>query len=119
MYGINAYLLRVLCEPEWKGGGGYTPRELSRWTPDQIYFRLCDITNLRHTQGDRTRSVKEGGTFNISADGMVKGRADDGTELNLPLNKNGMSLAAWLAQEQALQKKRNERRKKRGRRHGT
>ncbi len=46
--GITAYHLRLLCESPWEGGGGYTPEQVGRMTPDQVWFRLCKIDVLKN-----------------------------------------------------------------------
>jgi hypothetical protein len=57
-FGINSYHLRMLCESGWNGGGGYTPEQVGDMTPDQIYFRLCEIDLLkRNKEGRRVRKV--------------------------------------------------------------
>lgn len=113
MYGITVYLLRILCESEWKGGGGYSPVELLHWTPDQIMFRLCHSKMLKRPPGERLAEVSEVESPRlINKDGLVKGRAADGTELWLPLNRNGKS-QAQLAAEAAKQTK-GRRRRRRG-----
>lgn len=52
--GINAYHLRRLCESPWEGGGGYTPEQVGRMTPDQVWFRLCNLDILKRA-GERTK----------------------------------------------------------------
>ncbi len=57
-FGITVYHLRMLCESGWNGGGGYTPSQVGEMSPDQIFFRLCDIEMLRRDKkGRRIRKV--------------------------------------------------------------
>ena len=90
----------MLCESEWNGGGGYTPREVGQMTMDQIWFRLCDLEVLKKKLGDRTESVAALGALGaVKTDkkGFVKGRAADGSPIKGKIT--GKSLARRMAEE--------------------
>lgn len=113
---MNAWHFRVLCDNPWYGGGGYSPREVARWSLDQCWFRLCDRDVLGSTMG-RTRSV-EVGEVKIETDGTVKGRAADGTPIRGRIA--GKSLACQLMEEaeekrkkEGLKQRREKKRRKR------
>jgi len=115
MGNVNSWMLRMLCENPWEGGGGHQPTEVARWTPDQVWFRLCDRNLLKldgRTDMVSPRAVK------VSEDGVVAGRAADGTPIKGRIV--GKSLARQLM-ERAQERKRVEqeaksKRKKRRRR---
>jgi len=70
-------------------------------TPDQIYFRLCQEGVLKG-KGQRIQTIQGAAlTGKLDAEGRIKGRAKDGTELKLKLNHSGKSLAAQLREEEA------------------
>jgi len=109
----------MLCDNPWNGGGGYLPQQVAEMTPDQIYFRLCDIDLLKDV---RTKSVSvETGTIGpvVDEEGMVKGRLADGTVVKMPLRVGGKSLAQRLAEEAEKNQKEVEGGKRRRRRRGT
>ena len=91
---VNSWMLRLLCENPWEGGGGHSPGEVARWTPDQVWFRLCD-KNLLKLSG-RTQSVSPG-AVKVGEDGAVAGRAADGTPIRGRIV--GKSLARRLMEE--------------------
>ncbi len=77
--------MRLLCNNPFDGGGGYTPEQVGDMTPDQVYFRLCDIKFLKTRKSGRTAKVDTLALANFAdAAGYIKGRAADGTPLLLP-----------------------------------
>lgn len=109
----------MLCENPLNGGGGYSPSELSEWTPDQIYFRAASVEAIAKSEVQQKRSAWEC-THLMNAQGNIKGRDADGNVLTKPLLKEGKSYAAYLREQQLLQSKATERQSKRKRhRRGT
>ena len=109
---INSWMLRMLCENPWEGGGGHQPTEVARWTPDQVWFRLCD-KNLLKLDG-RTQEM-DPGAVKRNEDGTVVGRAADGTPIKGRIA--GKSLARQLAERaQAREKMEEKSKSKKGRR---
>lgn len=54
-------------------------------TPDQIYFRLCNIEFLRKKKSGRIKKVDIYALSNLAdEEGFIKGRAADGTPIRLP-----------------------------------
>ena len=107
--GLNAYLLRMLCENPWEGGGGYLPCDVSRLTLDQCWFRLCSIGVLGSSAG-RTQSVSVG-EVKRAEDGTIKGRAADGSPIRGRVT--GKSLARRLMEEEAEKKRVEEQKRER------
>lgn len=110
---VNCWMLRVLCESPWEGGGGYQPTDVARWTPDQVWFRLCSKDFLK--LGGRTQSVSPQ-AVKRNDDGTVAGRAADGTPIKGRIA--GKSLARQLmeqaqARKAAEEARRAKRKKKR------
>jgi hypothetical protein len=84
-YGISLWHLRVLCNNPFDGGGGYTPEQVGDMTPDQVYFRLCNVDFLRDRKTGRIKKVDTLALANFAdSNGYIKGRAADGTPLLLP-----------------------------------
>lgn len=108
---VNSWMLRTLCENPWEGGGGHQPTDVARWTPDQVWFRLCD-KNLLKLDG-RIQSV-DPQVVRTSSDGTVAGRAADGTPLRGRIA--GKSLARQLLEQAQVRKAAEEVGSKRGRR---
>ncbi len=114
---ITAHHLRMLCESGWEGGAGYTPQEVGQMTLDQIWFRLCDANILKRKPGGRTEkhgALQAAGMLKQDKDGMVKGRAADGTKIRGRIR--GKSLARELMEKEAARlekEKRMERCKRR------
>jgi len=109
---INSWMLRMLCENPWEGGGGHQPLEVARWTPDQVWFRLCD-KNLLKLDG-RVQAM-DPVAVKTDEDGIVAGRAMDGTPIKGRIA--GKSLARQLMEQAQAQKKAEEETKsKRGKR---
>lgn len=96
------------------GGGGYSPRELATWTPDQIYFRAASVDAIGKLARKQVKSTWECFKY-ADKQGRLKGRAADGSPLTLPISKGGKSLASHLREqqlrEQASQKANRRRRR--------
>lgn len=107
-------LLRVLCESPFTGGGGYSPREVATWTPDQVYFRAASVEAIGKQARQQVKSTWECVKL-ADKDGLIKGRAADGTPLTLPISKGGKSLASRLREQQLqAEASKNNRRRRRG-----
>jgi len=96
---VNAWMLRLLCDNPWDGGGGFQPNDIAQWTSDQIWFRLCDRGLMK--LGGRTQSM---GPFEVKADedGMIKGRTPDGQLIKARVE--GKSLARQLMEKEQAKK---------------
>ena len=108
--GVTAWQLRVLVENPWEGGGGYTWEQVGRMTLDQIFGRLCDKEFLKRKVGDRTQkigSVEVPGMLKPNKDGLIKGRAADGTVLWKKVG--GKSVARQLMEAEERKKQREKR----------
>jgi len=92
-------MLRLLCDNPWEGGGGHQPRDVAKWTPDQVWFRLCGADLLK--TGKRTKSA-EPLAVQAGSGGMVTGRAADGTPIKGRIA--GKSLARQLMEESQVRK---------------
>ena len=111
--GITAYHLRILCESEWNGGGGYLPAEVGQMTLDQIWFRLCETEILKREVGGRTEkmeSLAAIGTVKPDKDGLIRGRAKDGTPILGRIG--GESKARRLMREEEAKQRKGRRRRK-------
>lgn len=80
---MTAGHLRILCESEWNGGGGKSIEEVGNMSLDQIWFHLCDKDLLRGKPGGRTKTIAPAAVTGIvqEKDGMIRGRAADGTPI--------------------------------------
>lgn len=96
-YGITSHVIRKLTENPWHGGCGYSYEQVASMTPDQIYHRLCDEKVLKSKDGHRTASA-EPLAVSPGPDGMVKGRAADGTPIQGRIA--GKSKARQLMEQQ-------------------
>ncbi len=99
---MNAYHLRILCDNPWEGGGGYTTEQVANMTLDQIWFRLCDKDLLSKPIGSRVESkptLMAASEVQPDEDGMVKGRAADGTAIKARIG--GKSVARQLMEAEA------------------
>jgi len=102
----------MLCESGWNGGGGYTPQQVSQMTLDQIWFRLCDEKILKREVGGRTEKMsglEAIGTIKPDKDGMVRGRAKDGTLIRGRIG--GKSLARQLMEKEEKRKRKEKKRR--------
>ena len=115
--GLMAHHLRMLCESEWNGGGGYTPEEVGRMTLDQIWFRLCDVKILERDGGggsvEKVNTTAAIGSLTPDKYGMIRGRAADGTPILARVR--GKSLAQELTEREEGKRRKA---KRRGRRKG-
>lgn len=73
--GITAWHVRKLCDSPWEGGGGYTPDQVGRMTPDQVWFRLCKSDVFEKAN----RLTKPEPVEKPSEEGSVMIRGEDGT----------------------------------------
>lgn len=86
--------------------------QVATFTPDQIYFRLCDIQILQRSIGAREKSLgSQQAVAMVNEDGTIRGRAADGTPMSKPLNVGGKTLVASMREQ-----KQQEANSKRGRR---
>jgi len=108
---LSAWVLRVLCENPWEGGGGYSPREVAGWTLDQCWFRMCDKEFLKLS--GRTQSV-DPSAVKASASGEVAGRAADGTPIKGRIA--GKSLARQFMEREQARKATEQAKGRRGKR---
>ena len=111
--GLTAWHIRMLCESEWNGGAGCTPAEVGRMSLDQIWFRLCDAEVLkRGTGGAATEKIRPlEATGRAAGDGLIRGRAADGTPIRGRVR--GKSVARELMERQEAERRREKRRKRR------
>jgi len=66
-------------------------------TQDQVHHRLCEMELLKEDVGKRTVTVRSegvGGVVKVGEDGSVKGRARDGSSIEL--KTKGKSLARLI-----------------------
>ncbi len=74
--GIGPWHVRVLCDNPWEGGRGYTPREIGDMTLDQVLMLLTDRKLLLNR-----KRRKDPLAVKPDKDGMIPGRAADGTPI--------------------------------------
>ena len=94
-------MVRLLCENPWNGGGGYTPEQVGRMTPDQAYMRLCEHGLLKEERTQVIHSVPAASESEPGKEGMVKGRLADGSVVWLPMRRKGKT-QAQLDQERSV-----------------
>jgi len=114
--GVTAYHLRMLCESEWNGGAGYAPEQVGRMTLDQICFRLCEASLLKRDLGERTDKMEPlaaAGMIKPDEDGMVKGRAADGTPIRGRIRGKSKARELMELEERKQRKEKRRRRRKR------
>ena len=114
MCGIGPGHVRVLCETSWEGGREYTPDQVGRLTLDEIFMLLCDRKHLRFSDKNRTTSMGALEAVATSKDGVLRGRAADGTPIKGRVT--GKSLARRLAEEAKQKTAKEDRRSRRDRR---
>lgn len=71
-------------------------------TLDQISFRLCDLKTLNTRDGKRTESmasVMAGSMLKPDEDGLVPGRAADGTPIRARVGGKSVARKLWEEQE--------------------
>jgi len=87
------------------GGGGYTPDEVGMMSLDQIWFRLVDMDILKNKSGGKPKKVSRleaVGSLSPDENGLVKGRAADGTPFKARLG--GKSVARQLMEREAAKR---------------
>ncbi len=106
-----------MIENPFDGGGGYTPQEVARMTPDQVYLRLADIKVIKAKANRKQVKVapEEIDSFE-DEEGYMKVRTEDGKLVKMKRNIGGKSLARTLMDEaeakgKAANKKRRRKRK--------
>lgn len=77
----------MLTENPWNGGGGYTPAQVAEMTPDQIYFRLCEI-DMTKPRGSRVKQVSPGAVPR-TPDGKIRVRTIDGRSILVDGGRDG------------------------------
>lgn len=95
--GLGPIHIRLLCDNPWDGGRGYKPSDVADMTLDQMFFLLCDRTNLRGGKKSRVKSVSVGAMPKPGKDGLIAGRDSKGNPIRLPVK--GESLAARLTRQ--------------------
>lgn len=103
--GLTPWHVRRLCDNSWEGGFGYTPQQVGALTLDQILMLLGDRKMLKGKTGRRSRETKtEAAMAMADKDGMVKGRAADGSPMRARVT--GKSKAKQLLEAQQKKRKR-------------
>ncbi len=114
--GITPWHIRALCDDPWEGGRGHRLADVVEMTLDQVLMLLADRKMLRRNK-DGVRTAKTmPGAVRRDKDGMVKGRAGDGTPIRGRIA--GKSKARQLmeaAEERRLKEKKEKRTRKRKR----
>ena len=103
MAGIAPYHIRILCDNPWDGGGGYTPKEVGDMTLDQIFMRMADRKKLRK-KDDVVRSVAMApmnATKLVDDQGLIRGRAEDGTPIRGRIGGLSATQEAYAAMEKS------------------
>lgn len=108
---VDVWMLRLLCDNPWEGGGGHQPRDVAGWTPDQVWFRLCSRDLLKL---DGRTQTTEPIAAKVDKDGMVAGRAADGTPIKGRIA--GKSLARQLMEQAQARKAKEKSEPKKSRR---
>ena len=119
---ITPKMIRMLCENAWDGGRGYTPREVGDMTLDQILMCMADKKVLRDSRG-RKSLVNPSAVTGLAKtkDGLVKGRAADGTPIVGRVggkSKLQMMKEARLIAAKKFRRSEKRRRKRKGRSDG-
>lgn len=110
MCGLTPLQIHVLCDNPWEGGRSYTPREVGEMTLDQIFMTLAKRDILRSGPQRITQMSGEEVLTAAPADGMMKGRAADGTAIQGRVG--GESLASRVRREMEEKKAAEEANKK-------
>lgn len=118
MGGIGPRHIRMLCDNPLEGGFGYTPMEVGGMTLDMIYMLLSDRKHLRSSGRHRTTTVESAVAAGMGVDGVIKGRAADGSQISARVV--GRSVARQIiekeeedAKQRAIQANENNKRCKR------
>jgi len=106
--GLNAYHLRILCEPQMNGGYGFTPAEVGQMSLDQVWFLLCELKVLKSESGATEKMDSEAAAVALKSDdqGRVAGRTEDGTPIVARIRVGGKSLARRMMEERDRQRER-------------
>ena len=104
MYGITPVHIRRLVDPPEMGGRGKRIEDVRHWTPDQVWFHLCNVDNLRSPKGRivRTRT----GDVSIDKNGFAKGRSIDGKPIKAKIA--GKSLAQRIREQKQQEQEKRE-----------
>lgn len=109
MCGISVWHVRILCDNTWEGGRGYTPDQVSKMTLDNVLMLLTDRKILKAKEGRRGKKIMPlAASVMAGKDGMIKGRAADGSEIRGKIT--GKSKARQLMEAEEKKKKRRKRR---------
>ena len=100
MCGIGVYEIRILCESQWEGGGGYTPQQVGDMTPDQVYLRLIDKRRLRG--GGIRQTMRSADAAELSGGRQIRGRLENG-EVFYACSTGGASSVAGAILEREKQ----------------
>jgi len=89
MFGVGAYLIKMLCEESmYNGGAGYSFAEIGQMTPDQAWFRVCDKEVFRDRQNGRVRKISPAQAASlVNESGMLKVRTADGQVVQVPYGR--------------------------------
>ena len=114
--GITPYHIRLLVDDPWEGGRGLSATSVGDLTLDQIYMLLVDrkVLLAKSRKGGGVRMAPQNVSAKADKDGMVRGRAADGTPIKGRVG--GKSLARQLMeaeQKKADKKRRRQRRRDR------
>lgn len=95
--GLTPLQIHALCDNPWEGGRAYTPKEVGAMTLDQIFMALAKREILRSGPHRITQMTGEEVATSAPKDGMMKGRAADGTLIEGRIG--GESLASRVRRE--------------------
>ena len=101
LYGISAWHVRLLCDNAFDGGRQYTPRDVGELTLDQVFMLLTDRKMLLKRTSNL--SALQAGSSLADKEGMIAGRAADGTPIKGRIS--GVSKARQMAEAAAKSKK--------------
>jgi hypothetical protein len=101
--GFDCWHIRVLVDDPWSGGHGFSLKEVGDMTLDQAFMVLADRKLFKQRSG--VVSTMEAMTL-TKEDGKIRGRAADGTPLNIPMG--GKSVARQLKEQAEARKKAEE-----------
>lgn len=102
MTGITPWHIRVLCDNPLAGGYGIPLSEIGNMTLDQMYMLMADRKTLRRKDGVRSRHVTPLVAAGMTKDGVMKGRAKDGTPIQGRIR--GKSVARQLMEDEQKKK---------------
>lgn len=113
LFGIGPREIRLLIDDPWEGGRGHSLREVSGWTLDQVLMALADRKSLVSRQRSQKMEPK---LAPRSEDGMITGRAADGTEIRGRVR--GKSKCRELMEIEDQKQRKQNRKRRRGRKKG-